>query len=143
MCWDAPLIKQPSGVQTTLASGGWRRPVPPRGRCSRCCCPTSSSALWRYLGRGNDAALQDGQREASTVGFLRAASQSKVAAFAGGGRGGPTCRRQNPLLSAAACAHKHTTRVGAGLNKTGGSKSELVLSLAADTCRPLRIANWK
>lgn len=83
MCCDAPLIKQPNSIQTTLASCAWHSLVPPQGRCSRCCCPTSSSALWRYLGQGNDAALRDGQREASTIGLHTQQNQSKAVCFVG------------------------------------------------------------
>lgn len=78
MCCDAPLIKLPNNVQTSLASYGWHWLVPPQGRCSRCCCPTSSSALWRDLGQGNDAALQDGQREESTIGLHTQQTNQKL-----------------------------------------------------------------
>lgn len=40
--------------------------VPPPAHCSRCCCPTSSSVLWKCLGRGSGAGLVHGQTQSTT-----------------------------------------------------------------------------
>lgn len=119
-----------TSVQTTLASYAWHLLVPPQGHCSRCCCPTSSSALWRYLGQGTDAALQDGQREASTIGFHTQQTNQKLFVFvrrvtvsaAELALSSRRLRARNAHKSPV-CAHKHTTRVSVGLNKTGSYKS--------------------
>lgn len=40
---------------------------PPLARCSRCCCPTSSSAPWKYSGRGSGAVLESHRKTQSSV----------------------------------------------------------------------------